>query len=251
LADEFGGKVVLVTGGGAGIGRETSILFADRGAKVVVAEVTAAAGIETVELIHRAGGEASFVECDVSDVAAVEASVRFAAEQYGGLDCAVNNAGIDPEVTIEAEWRIDHFEAIMAVNLRGIFYCMRAQIARMLSAGGSIVNVGSFASHAGVRNKPIYSASKHAVLGFTRAAGLQYAGRNIRINAVCPGGVQTAIVEANLAHLPDPASIIAANPMGRIATPREVAEAILWLSSDRASYVVGHGLSVDGGLAAQ
>jgi NAD(P)-dependent dehydrogenase (short-subunit alcohol dehydrogenase family) len=250
LTKDFEGKVAFVTGAGAGIGRSTALLFAANGARVVVADVAADDGRETVDLIGRAGGKASFVACDVSDEAAVEAAVAHTIATFGGLDCAVNNAGIDPELPMEAEWLLENFDKIINVNLRGVFLCMRRQISHMLEAGrGSIVNIGSVASVAGVRNKPIYTASKHGVLGFTRAAALQYAGRNIRINAICPGGVRTAIVEANLAHIPNPEAVTGANPTGRIAQPDEIAEAAMWLSSDRASYVTGHGMLVDGGLS--
>lgn len=252
MTEEVAEKVVLVTGAGAGIGRATAELFGARGAKVVVADLSMSAGQDVVRLITERGGEASFVTCDVSDEGAVKASVAHAVKTFGRLDYGVNNAGIDPEVTMEAEWRLDHFESIMSVNVRGVFLCMKEEIAQMLAqGGGSIVNIGSFASYAGVRNKPAYSASKHAVLGITRAGGLQYASRNIRINAVCPGGVQTAILEENLKHIPDIEMVIGSNPIGRIAQPAEIAEAVLWLCSSKASFVVGHGMLVDGGLAAQ
>jgi len=252
MTEDVAGKVVLVTGAAAGIGRATAELFGVRGAKVVVADVSAPAGEEAVRHIRDNGGEASFVACDVSDEGAVKASVAHAVKTFGRLDYAVNNAGIDPEVAMEAEWRLDHFDNIMNVNVRGVFLCMKEEIAQMLKqGGGSIVNVGSFASYAGVRNKPAYSASKHAVLGITRAGSLQYASRNIRINAVCPGGVQTAILEENLKHIPDIKTVIASSPIGRIAQPAEIAEAVLWLCSAKASFVIGHGMLVDGGLAAQ
>lgn len=248
---ELTGKVAFITGGGAGIGRATAQLLARNGAAVIVADIGIERGYETVETIRSAGGEASFAKCDVTDQASVEAAVSLAITTYGGLHCAVNNAGVDPELEMFAEWQLQHFDAIMNVNVRGVFHCMRQQIAHMVRAGGgSIVNIGSFASVAGVPNKPIYTASKHAVLGFTRAAALQYAKSKIRINAVCPGGVHTEILAANLAHIPNAEAVMGANPFGRIAQPEEIAEAVLWLCSDRASYVTAHGMLVDGGLSA-
>lgn len=247
---DFNGRVALVTGAGGGIGRATAEMFAARSAKVVVADVSVKGGEETVQRIKAAGGTASFISCDVGNEEQVKAMVAFAVDTYGKLDHAVNNAGIDPELSLEADWSLDKFDRILNVNIRGVFLCMKEEIARMLESGGTIVNLGSFASYAGVANKPAYSASKHAVLGLTRSAGLQYAGKGIRINAVCPGGVRTAIMDDNLRELPDGERLVAANhPIGRVADPAEIADAILWLSG-KGTFVIGHGLLVDGGLAA-
>jgi len=250
---DFEGKVALVTGAGSGIGRATAELFAERGARVVVSDVSAKAGAETVDRIKAKGGEASFVACDVSDEAQVKAMVAHAVNTYGRLDHAVNNAGIDPELTPEAEWRLDHFDKIMGVNVRGVFLCMKEEIAHMLEqGGGTIVNIGSFASYAGVPNKPAYSASKHAVLGMTKASALQYGRAGIRINAVCPGGVKTAIMTDNIGNFADGEKMVAANhPVGRVSEPSEIAEAVLFASGPGAAFMIGHGLLVDGGLAAQ
>jgi NAD(P)-dependent dehydrogenase (short-subunit alcohol dehydrogenase family) len=250
---EFSGKVALVTGAGGGIGRATAELFGARGAKVVVADVAAGAGEETVAHIVASGGEASFVACDVSDAAQVAAMIGHAVQTYGRLDHAVNNAGIDPELVPQAEWRLDQFDRIMGVNVRGVFLCMKEEIARMLAQGaGTIVNIGSFASYAGVQNKPAYSASKHAVLGMTRAAALQYGRAGIRINAICPGGVRTAIMDDNIGNFADGEKMVAANhPIGRVSEPSEIAEAVLWASGAGSAFMIGHGLLVDGGLAAQ
>lgn len=247
---DFKDKVALVTGAGGGIGRATAEMFAERGARVIVSDVAAEAGQETVARIAAQGGTAHFVACNVADAAQVEALIAEAAATFGGIDHAVNNAGIDPELTFEPDWAIDKFDRIMGVNVRGVFLCMKFEIAQMLDRGGTIVNIGSFASYAGVPNKPAYSASKHAVLGLTRSAGLFYARQGLRINAVCPGGVRTAIMTDNLGHIADGEKVVAANhPIGRVADPREIADAVLWLSGS-GTFAIGHGLLVDGGLAA-
>ncbi len=217
---------------------------------MVVSDVSVKGGEETVARIVATGGTASFITCDVGNAEQVAAMVAHTIHSYGGLDHAVNNAGIDPEFSPEADWSLDKFDRIFSVNVRGVFLCMKEEIARMLGTGGTIVNIGSFASYAGVANKPSYSASKHAVLGLTRSAGLQYAKQGIRINAVCPGGVNTAIMADNLGQIPDGEKLVAANhPIGRVADPVEIAEAVLWLSG-AGTFVIGHGLLVDGGLAA-
>ncbi|SFR90154.1 NAD(P)-dependent dehydrogenase, short-chain alcohol dehydrogenase family [Sphingomonas jatrophae] len=249
---DFAGKVALVTGAGSGIGRATAELFATRGASVIVSDVAEAGGRETVSLIEAAGGAARFIRCDVADEAQVAALIAEAIEAYGRIDHAVNNAGIDPELTPEPDWSIEKFDRITGINLRGVFLCMREEIAHMQArgGGGTIVNTGSFASYAGVPNKPAYSASKHAVLGLTRSAGLFYARQGIRINAVCPGGVKTAIMADNLGGFDGGEQMVADNhPIGRVADAAEIADAILWLSG-AATFVVGHGLLIDGGLAA-
>lgn len=253
MAQDFSGKVALVTGAGGGIGRATAAALAAAGAKVVVGDVSVQGGEETVALIQAKGGTASFVRCDVSDPTQVQAIVDHAVATYGGLDVAVNNAGVDPETAPEAEWKLEDFDRIHSINTRGVFLCMKAEIAAMQArGGGAIVNVGSFASVSGVVNKPAYTASKHAVLGMTRAAALQYARAGIRINAVCPGGVRTAILVDNVGTSAEAeAAVAAAHPIGRAGEAEDIAEAILWLASPASGFVVGHGLVVDGGLSAQ
>lgn len=251
MAEDFAGKVALVTGAAGGIGAATAKALAAAGAKVVVADVSAKAGEQVVSEIKAAGGTASFITCDVSDPAAVKAMVDHAVSTYGGLDLAVNNAGIDPEFAPEARWDLGDFEKIMGVNIRGVFVGMKYEIEQMLKrGGGAIVNVASFAGLNGVPNKPAYTASKHAVIGMTKASSLQYARQGIRINAVCPGGVRTAIMTDNLPADFDMTIVNDNHPIGRISDPEEIAGAILFLLSDKAGFVIGHGLVIDGGLGA-
>jgi len=248
----FQGKSVLVTGAASGIGRETALAFAAQGAKVVVSDVSEA-GNQTVEAIRAAGGEAVFVRGDVSKSADVKATVAEAVRAFGRLDIAVNNAGIDPEVSPEAEWDEAVFAKVIAVNLEGVFLCMKHEIEQMLAQGdgGAIVNVASMAGLIGVGYKPCYTASKHAVVGLTRAAALQYGKRGIRVNAVCPAAVDTAILAGNLTSPEARAMVDAAHPIGRMGQPADIAAAILWLASDQAGFVTGHAMAVDGGLSVQ
>lgn len=245
------GKVALVTGAGGGIGRAVACALAAEGASVVVADIVEA-GRETVALIEAAGGNAVFVRTDVQSSADTAAMVREAVDHYGSLDIAVNNAGIDPEVAPEAEWDEVAMARILGVNVQGVFLCLKHEIARMLDqGGGAIVNLASAAGVVGVANKPAYTASKHAVVGLTKASALQYASRGIRINAVCPGAVDTQMLQGNLAEGVDKSLVGANHPIGRLASPEEIARAVLWLCSDDAGYVLGHALVVDGGLTVQ
>ncbi len=247
----FSGKVALVTGAGGGIGRAVACALAARGASVVVADIVEA-GRETVALIEAAGGSAVFVPTDVQSSADTAAMVAEAVTRYGRLDIAVNNAGIDPEVAPEAEWDEATMTRVLGVNVQGVFLCMKHEIARMLTqGGGAIVNLASAAGVVGVANKPAYTASKHAVVGLTRASALQYGSRGIRINAVCPGAVDTPMLQENLGGGVDKSLVGANHPIGRLASPDDIARAVLWLCSDDAGYVVGHALVVDGGLTVQ
>ncbi len=247
------GKVALVTGGAAGIGRASALAFARAGARVVVADIDLSAGEETARLIREAGGEATFVAADVSRAAAVEALVAAAVARYGRLDCAHNNAGVTAggftHRLTEAAW-----DRVMAVNLKGVWLCMKYELAQLLRqrAGGAIVNTSSASGLVGFAGAAAYAASKHGVLGLTRTAALEYAPRGIRVNAVCPSLIRTAMLEQTLAtSVEGEARLVALEPMGRLGTPEEVAGPVVWLCSDAASFVTGHALAVDGGALAQ
>jgi len=247
------GKVALVTGAGSGIGRESAKAFAREGAKVIVADIVVDGGEETVKMIKDAGGQAAFVRCDVSKAADVEAAVKFAVDTYGKLDCAHNNAGIEgpmgPTAALtEADW-----DKVLGINLKGIWLSMKHEIPQMLAGGGgAIVNTASIAGLVGFQGLPAYSASKYGVNGVTKVAALEYAQAGIRVNSVCPGIIQTPMVDRLVAAQPEmEAGLVAGTPMGRMGQPSEIGEAVVWLCSDRASFVTGHNMAVDGGFTAQ
>ncbi len=248
----FEGKVALVTGGGGGIGRATALAFARAGARVAVVDVAAAAGLQTVQCIEAAGGQAVFIQANVAVAAEVEAMVATTVQAFGRLDCAFNNAGIEEEHMRLADCSEDTFDRIMAVNVKGVWLCLKYQLAQMLAqGGGSIVNTASVAGLVGAPKMAAYSGSKHAVMGLTKSAALEYGRKNIRVNAVCPGVIRTAMYER--AVLADPKvgpSVAQLHPIGRIGEPEEVAAVVLWLCSDAASFVTGHAHTVDGGLTA-
>ncbi|MFN8624435.1 MAG: SDR family oxidoreductase [Candidatus Binatia bacterium] len=247
----FAGKVAVITGAGSGIGRATAVAFAAAGARVVIADVDVAGGEETLASIRAAGGDALFVATDVSDASAVVAMVERTVGAYGRLDCAFNNAGINLELVPTEEWDEAIFDRTWSVNTKGMMLCMKYEIRQMLKqGGGAIVNTASVEGLKSIPGDPGYGASKHAVIGLTRVAALQYAKRGIRINAVCPGAVRTALTRPAIAAMGEK-GLAGFHPIGRIAEPSEIAAAVLWLCSDGASFVVGHPLSVDGGLAAQ
>ena len=252
MSGMFEGKVALVTGAGGGIGRATALAFAREGARVVASDVDGAGGDETARLVADAGGGAVHVACDVTRPGEVEALVGAAGDAFGRLDCAHNNAGVEGAYARTADCDEEDFDRTCAVNLKGVYLCLKSEIAHMLSAGGgAIVNTASVAGVEGAKNLPAYVASKHGVMGLTRTAALEYATRGIRVNAVCPGPIRTRMLEAIMEENPrmEPA-MIAAVPMRRLGAPEEIAEAVVWLCSDRASYVTGQGLVVDGGFTA-
>jgi NAD(P)-dependent dehydrogenase (short-subunit alcohol dehydrogenase family) len=252
------GKVALVTGGASGIGRATALTFAREGAKLVVADMNEEGGQQTVHMITEQGGEAIFVRTDVSQAVEVQALISKAVETYGRLDCAHNNAGISgfgiagDGYTLTTEYPEERWHQVIAVNLTGVWLCMKYEIAQMLTqGGGTIVNTASAAGLVGGRGMSAYVASKHGVVGLTKTAALEYAQQGIRVNCVCPGWIQTPMTARGLSDPEQKAQIVAREPIGRVGTPEEVAETVVWLCSDAASFVTGHAMSVDGGLVAQ
>ncbi len=247
------GKVALVTGAGSGIGRATALVFAREGAKVVVSDIVVEGGQETVQQIEAAGGEAIFVKADVSQAADVETLIAKTVETYGRLDCAFNNAGIEGGMKLTIDCTKEEFDRTIAVNLTGVWLCMKYEIQQMLSQGsGAIVNTASAAGLVGFPGLPDYVASKHGVVGLTKTAALEYAKSGIRVNAVCPGVIQTPMVERGAQLSPGFDELaLSMEPVGRFGQPSEIGEAVVWLCSDAASFVTGIPMQVDGGLVAQ
>jgi NAD(P)-dependent dehydrogenase (short-subunit alcohol dehydrogenase family) len=252
MAGRVEGKVALVTGGASGIGRATALTFAREGAQLVIADINADGGHQTVHMIREQGGEALFVHADVSQATAVAALISQTIATYGRLDCAHNNAGIGSRPWVRLhEVPEESWDRVLTTNLKSVWLCMKYELIQMLAqGGGTIVNTASIMGLVGSWSRSsAYTASKHGVVGLTKTAALEYAQQGIRVNCVCPGYIQTAMSAQN-----DPerqAQIIAREPIGRVGTPEEVAEAVVWLCSDAASFVTGHAMSIDGGLVAQ
>lgn len=245
------GKVGIVTGAGVGMGHATARLLAARGAKVVVSDINAETGRATVDAIRADGGTADFFACDVTQEDQVAALVARAVELYGRLDCAVNNAAITPDVLPIAEADMAVFDKVLNVDLRSVMLCMKYEIRQFLAqgSGGSIVNVGSVSSFRPQPNNAAYVAAKHGVIGLTKTGSLEYAGQNIRCNAVLPGAIDTPMLRAALEfnNFTEEEFAPALSLFGRFGKPEEVAEASAWLCSDASSYVTGHSLAVEGG----
>lgn len=251
------GKVALITGGTTGIGLATAKAFVANGAMVVVAARDRERGAHIERELRQLGGDAAFHACDVSDPASVAALMAFTIDRFGGLDCAVNSAAVDSQPAATHEVPCDEASKLISVDVLGVFNCMKYEIETMLSRGdGTIVNISSVNGLSGASGAALYSAGKHAVIGLTRSTATEYIGRGIRINAVCPGATDTPRRARRTAHLtPDQllehrAQLAQAIPIGRLARAEEIVSAILWLSSEESSYVVGHSLVVDGGLHA-
>jgi NAD(P)-dependent dehydrogenase (short-subunit alcohol dehydrogenase family) len=251
------GKVALVTGSGAGIGRAAALKFAEEGAKVVVSDVDVDGGNETVALVKQEGGDAVFVRADVVKAADVEALVARVVDIYRRLDCACNNAGIEGKIIPLVEQSEDNFDRVMSTNAKGVFLCLKYEIAEMLkNGGGAIVNLASVAGLIGFPGLSPYVASKHAINGLTKNAALEYSKHGIRVNSICPGGIETRMLDSLVSQasggkaatreMMDPL-----HPIGRIGMPNEVAELIVWLCSPRASFVTGANIPIDGGYVAQ
>jgi len=253
MADMFDGKVALVTGAASGIGRAAALLFAKHGAKVTVADMTRPAGEKVAAEIKAQGGDAIFVECDVTNHNAIRAMVKTTVDRFGRLDTAFNNAGITHSK--DAEWDDDAFQKTFAINVTGIMQCMKAEIPEMLKVGGgTIVNMASMTGiiASAVPSLPAYTASKHAVIGLTKTVALTYARQNVRVNCLCPGITRTPMVQGVMDLGPEvKAQLENSTPIGRLALPEEMAEAAIWLASSKSSYVLGHALIVDGGYVIQ
>ena len=248
---DFTNKVALVTGGASGIGRATSLFFAQHGAKVVVADINPS-GMETVEAIKRENGEAVFVETDVRDSRQVQNLVAIAIKTFGGLHCAFNNAGVLPPMAPLADTEESTFDQTFAVDVKGVFLAMKYEIRQMLqSGGGVIVNNASIAGMIAERGISAYVAAKHAVIGLSKAAAIEYAGQGIRINALAPGLVETPMTKHWFDDPEMRGFFLANSPIGRFAQPEEIAAMILFLCSGLASFTVGQTFAVDGGYTAR
>ena len=248
-SDEFAGKVAFITGAGSGIGRATALAFADRGAAVSIADVSAEASRDVADEIVRAGGQALGLSCDVTSSSDVQTALQQTVEAFGRLDFAFNNAGIEQPPTPLADITEEQWQRVLDIDLRGVFLCMKYEIPLILAAGGgAIINTSSGAGVKGFAGGGAYGAAKHGVIGLTRCAALDYAAANVRINAICPGIIETPMMDRFSGGTPEGRErVIGQEPVGRMGRPEEIASAVMWLCSDNAAFTVGHALVVDGG----
>lgn len=246
----FDGKVAVVTGAASGIGRAAALLYAQHGAAVVAADVNDEGGQETVQLITDNSGTADYFHCNVADVEDCEALIRHTVDKFGALDIAFNNAGIGGMLEGFDKYPLDEWQRVIDINLSGIFYCMRyeLQVMRKQETGGVIVNTASILGQVGSGIGPAYVAAKHGVVGLTKSAALHFAKRNIRVNCVGPGYIETPMMEEQPQRVKDISLNL--HPVGRKGQPKEVAELVIWLSSDKASFVTGAYYPIDGGYLA-
>ena len=254
MADDMNGKVALITGGASGIGRATALRFAADKASVVIADVDTDGGEETVRTIEANGGDARFVKTDVVRESEVKALVRKSVDAYGRLDYAFNNAGISSPRSVDlVEHTEEEWDRVIDIDLKGVWLCMKHEILQMLGQGsGAIVNTSSIYGLVGIPTGPAYAAAKHGVIGLTKSAALTYAQKGIRVNAVCPGATRSPMVQRIIDQNPAREEwYVSQHPIGRMGVPEEIAEAVVWLCSDKASFVAGHAMAVDGGYLAQ
>ncbi len=249
---DFEGKVVLVTGGSSGIGQVTALAFAHKNATVIVSDINIEGGENTIKLIKSKGRNASFIKADVSQKSEVKSLIKDVINKFGRLDYAFNNAGIDNPPKLLTKLREKTWDRVINVNLKGVWLCMKYEIPQMVKqGGGAIVNMSSTAGIDGQYGMSIYSASKHGVLGLTKSAAIEFASKNVRINAVCPGLIKTPILNTLFENIPNfEVRAKKEHPIGRIGNPKEVADAVVWLCSQEASFITGHALSIDGGILA-
>lgn len=250
---DFSGKVAIVTGGGSGIGRASAVKLAAAGAQVCVADVNEVGGEETVAQIQAAGGQAFFIRCDVSRSADVQAMVESTVRSYGGLDIALNNAGVGGLMGRTEDLSEDDWDLVMNVNLKGVWLCMKYELPHLVARGaGSVINVASLAGLVGFQNNSCYSASKHGVVGLTKSAALEYARRGVRVNAICPGFTDTAMVGQLVDEVPGMAERTRmVSPMRRLGTVDEIADAVLFLAGDTSTFITGQAIALDGGASSQ
>ena len=246
------GKVAIVTGGASGIGRTTAQFYARDGARVAISDVDEAGGEETVRLIEAAGGEATFIRADVSNSEDCQALVNSTTERFGRLDIAFNNAGIGGESNLTADYSVAGWNNLIGINLSGVFYCMKYEIPAILrSGGGSIVNMASILGQVAFANSSAYVASKHGVIGLTKNAAVEYASQGVRVNSIRPAFIRTPLIAGIEADEQVRNLLISLHPIGRLGEPEEVAELVIWLSSDLASFVTGSYYPIDGGYLAR